>query len=153
MKRTFLLPILLLLFLLAFVGCDNVLSQSNGSQSTNGIFNTNAEDVGEDTVIRIYGYIESEEVVKPSIILFEDNKCQFTFSAYSSYSGIGTYTIEDDFLILNTSDGNYTYTFRIEGDDMDRLIFLAEKSSEYLHLGKFEDGAVFASKICLSDKS
>ena len=153
MKRILLIPIVLLLFLFVFVGCDNVLSQSSGSQSVNGTFNTSAEHMGEDNLQRVYIYKESDDVVKPSIILYGDNKVQFTFSAVSSYLGIGTYTIEDDFLVLNTSDGVYTYTFKIEGEDMDRLIFWADKSSESIHQGNFEDGAVFERNIVFPIKA
>ena len=146
MKRTTTMLIALLFCLFIFTGCDCDLSKNSNSQSTN-----DTVDASEDIVIeRIYVYEESDDVVKPIITLLGDNKCSFTFSALSSYLGIGTYTIEDDFFVLNTDDGLYTYTFKIEGEDMDRLIFVADKSSDYIHQGQFEDGSVFDGKIVFS---
>ena len=146
MKRTTTMLIALLLCLFIFTGCDRDLSKNSNSQSTN-----DTVDTSEDIVIeRIYVCEESDDVFKPIITLFGDNKCSFTFSALSSYLGIGTYTIEDDFFVLNTDDGLYTYTFKIDGEDMDRLIFVADKSSDYLHQGQFEDGSVFDGKIVFS---
>ena len=146
MKRTTTMLIALLLCLFIFTACDRDLSKNSNSQSTN-----DTVDTSEDIVIeRIYVCEESDDVFKPIITLFGDNKCSFTFSALSSYLGIGTYTIEDDFFVLNTDDGLYTYTFKIEGEDMDRLIFVADKSSDYIHQGQFEDGSVFEGKIVFS---
>ena len=146
MKRTTTMLIALLFCLFIFTGCDCDLSKNSNSQSTN-----DTVDTSEDIVIkRIYVYEESDDVVKPIITLFDDTKCSFTFSALSSYLGIGTYTIEDDFFVLNTDDGLYTYTFKIEGEDMDRLIFVADKSSDYIHQGQFEDGSVFEGTIVRS---
>ena len=146
MKRTTTMLIALLLCLFIFTACDRDLSKNSNSQSTN-----DTVDTSEDIVIeRIYVCEESDDVFKPIITLFGDNKCSFTFSALSSYLGIGTYTIEDDFFVLNTDDGLYTYTFKIEGEDMDRLIFVADKSSDYIHQGQFEDGSVFDGKIVFS---
>ena len=94
MKRTTTMLIALLFCLFIFTGCDCDLSKNSNSQSTN-----DTVDASEDNVIeRIYVYEESDDVVKPIITLLGDNKCSFTFSALSSYLGIGTYTIEDDFL-------------------------------------------------------
>ena len=146
MKRTTTMLIALLLCLFIFTGCDCDLSKNSNFQSTN-----DTVDTSEDIVIeRIYVCEESDDVFKPIITLLGDNKCSFTFSALSSYLGIGTYTIEDDFFVLNTDDGLYTYTFKIEGEDMDRLIFVADKSSDYIHQGQFEDGSVFDGKIVFS---
>ena len=94
---------------------------------------------------RVYMYRESDSVVKPKVILSENNRFQFTFSAVSSYWGRGTYTVKGDTLVLHTDDGEYTYTFAVEtdGDGIRRLIFDAENSSEFLHFGEFGDGAVF----------
>ncbi|MDO4568597.1 MAG: hypothetical protein Q4B99_06535 [Clostridia bacterium] len=92
---------------------------------------------------RLYVHQESEDIIKPSIKLLEGNKCQFTFSALRSYLGLGTYTIEDSVLVIDTDDGEYKYTFHIDGENIDKLIFDAGNSSEYIHYGEFEDGAVF----------
>jgi hypothetical protein len=146
MKRTLSLLIALWLCLFIFAGCNHNLSKNNSSQSANDTVDTSTDHMSEVNSQWVYIHEESNDVVKPIITLFDDNKCSFTFSALSSYLGIGTYTIENDFLVLNTDDGVYTYTFKIEGENMDRLIFIAEKSSDYIHQGQFEDGAVFEGK-------
>jgi hypothetical protein len=150
MKRTTTMLIALLFCLFIFTGCDCDLSKNSNSQSTNDTVDTSADHVSEENSRRVYIHEESDDVFKPSITLFDDHKCSFTFSALSSYLGIGTYTIEDDFFVLNTDDGLYTYTFKIEGEDMDRLIFVADKSSDYIHQGQFEDGSVFEGTIVRS---
>ena len=109
----------------------------------------NKQYVNETEVPKVYKhycYTESDSILKPSVTLLEGNRFTFTFSAVSSYLGRGTYKIQDGVLVLNTDDGDYTYTFKIEGENMDRLIFDAENSSEMIHFGNFEDGAVFDSR-------
>ena len=89
--------------------------------------------------IRVYAYRDSENIMLPSVTLYEDNTFTFSFSTVSSYIGIGTYTVEDDVLTLNTDDGNYTYTFIMKDDT---LIFDAERSSKTLWYSGLKDGAV-----------
>ena len=89
--------------------------------------------------VRVYAYRDSENIMLPSVTLYEDNTFTFSFSAISSYIGIGTYTVEDDVLTLNTDDGNYTYTFIMKDDT---LIFDAERSSKTLWYSGLKDGAV-----------
>ena len=121
MKRV--LPILLaLLFLLGATAC----------QSKN-----DAEPL--PAPIRVYAYRDAENIMPPSVTLYEDNTFTFSFSTFSSYIGIGTYTVADDVLTLNTDDGNYTYTFIMKDDT---LIFDAERSSKTLWYSGLKDGAV-----------
>lgn len=89
---------------------------------------------------RVYVYRDSENVLPASFTLYEDNTFTFTFSAVSSYIGVGTYRIENDQLILTTDDGNFVYTFTA-GDD--GYIFDAENSSDMIWFADFQDGSVF----------
>ena len=63
-----------------------------------------------------------------------------SFAAYSSYLGRGTYTLSADTLVLNTNDGYYTYTFKVQEDG---FAFDAANSSANTHYAKIPDGALF----------
>lgn len=93
-----------------------------------------------------YVFNEVESFVKPSVILFEDGTCQMTFSAYSSYLGVGTYEITEgeteDRLILRTDDGKYTYEFWMIGDS---IVFDAISSSTQLWGAELYHCAVLTS--------
>ena len=103
-----------------------------------------AGEIGIDSELgQVYICTEVDSVIRPSVRLLAENRFSFTFSAVSSYLGVGTYSIRGDRLVLHTDDGTYTYTFRTEGEDMERLIFVADESSDFLHFGEFGDGAVF----------
>ena len=75
-----------------------------------------------------------------SVTLMNDGTFQFTFSPISSYIGYGSYTIDDGKLILETSDGEYIYTFSMAENS---IIFDGENSSEFTWFSDFEDGDVF----------
>jgi len=95
----------------------------------------------EQEPLRVYMWRESaEEVFKPSFVLFDDGTFSMTFSGYSSYAGYGTYTLSEDTLVLNTKDGNYTYTFKVLENG---YAFDAANSSDNTHYAKLPDGAVF----------
>ncbi len=133
MKKLVALFLALVLCLL-LVGCNK--------QDSN---ETDLQYIYENAGKRVYMWRESDSVVKPSVALLENNRFHFTFSSVSSYLGMGTYTIADNILVLNTDDGLYTYTFEVEmeGDAINRLIFDAENSSKVTHYGNFEDGDIF----------
>ena len=63
-----------------------------------------------------------------------------TFSGYSSYFGHGTYQLNEDTLVLNTDDGYYTYTFKVQENG---YTFDADHSSDNTHYAKLPDGALF----------
>ncbi len=90
--------------------------------------------------IRVYVFEESEDVVKPSVALYENGEFSFTFSALSSYLGHGTYEISDNRMILKTDDGNYQYVFEMVDD---ALVFDADNSSSQTWFSGIYDGAVF----------
>lgn len=71
--------------------------------------------------------IEDEQSYAPTISFdTRDKTFQFTYDLLSSYLNYGTYIIQDDEVIATTSDGKYTYTFKIIDDDT--ISFIAEKS-------------------------
>lgn len=101
-------------------------------------------------IYKMYGYFDSVDPIKPSVILFEDGTFQFRYSGFSSYIPMGKYVSEDGTLTLNTDDGKYTYIF--ENNDGD-IVFVESESSpipKYRYSGKSNetkspvpDGAVF----------
>jgi len=90
--------------------------------------------------IRVYVFEESEDVVKPSVALYENEEFSFTFSAISNYWGHGTYEINDNHMILKTNDGSYQYVFEMVDD---ALVFVADDSSSQTWFSGIYDGAVF----------
>ena len=87
-----------------------------------------------------YVFTKSQDLIPPSLLLMEDGTFQLNFSVYSSYIGRGSYKINGDRLVLNTSDGIFTYVFTIAEKS---LIFDAEASSDMLWYSDFTDGSVF----------
>lgn len=90
--------------------------------------------------VRVYVFNESDEIVKPTITLFDNGMFQFNFSAFSSYIGIGEYILENNRLTLNTNDEKFTYTFDVVNDN---LVFDADNSSDMLWFSDIHDGCVF----------
>lgn len=77
------------------------------------------------------GYDTSEGLpqLKPFITLnAEEGRFTFTYDPLSSYANIGHFTVEGDVVTAVTDDGEYTFLFRIEGED--RVSFIADGSSE-----------------------
>lgn len=92
----------------------------------------------------VYVFDESEDVMKPCVALRENGQFSFTFSAISSYIGVGEYEMTDDRLILRTDDGQFVYTFDIAGDT---IVFDAENSSDVTWFSGLYDGAVMKRQI------
>lgn len=82
-----------------------------------------------------------------SVELYEGGKFTMVFSPISSYIGVGDYTITNDKLILETDDGDYTYTFDISDEG---LVFDSENSSDFTWFAGFEDGAIFTKTETLN---
>lgn len=85
-------------------------------------------------------YTFSDGVNSSKVTLNEDGTFVFVFSPISSYLGIGTFTVSNDRLTLETSDGQYHYVFRITDSGIE---FDADASSDMLWFGEFADGSVF----------
>lgn len=101
-------------------------------------FLTNPKSNAES--VRTYKFTESEDIIKPSITLFDNGEFKFTFSALSSYIGFGKYESDGAHLTLKTDDVEYIYVFDIVGDT---LVFDAEASSDKLWGSGLYNGAVF----------
>ncbi len=86
--------------------------------------------------------------INGTVTLYADNKIMFNYSLLSSYIPYGTYTVENNKLVMKTDDGRFTYAFDVDGDT---LVFDAVNSSdlpEYNHgngttFKPIPNGAVF----------
>lgn len=93
-----------------------------------------------DLEVRAYIMNDSEEFLKPTVTLQENNKFTFVYSALSSHIPMGTYEIDNDKLILKTDDGKEEYVFKI---DNGTLIFVEKDSSKLPSYANIPDGAMF----------
>lgn len=89
-----------------------------------------------------------ESALLPSVTI-AGNEISFIYDFLSSYIPHGSYTIDNNILTMKTSDGDYYYVFKIEGD---KLIFQESESSPVRladdRLGiKITDNAVFKLKV------
>ncbi|MBQ2912020.1 MAG: hypothetical protein IJE55_07025 [Clostridia bacterium] len=90
---------------------------------------------------RVYVYRDSEEkVIKPSFVLQKNGTFSMTFSAVSSYIGVGKYELTDETLSLYTDDGDFEYHFDVTEEG---FAFDGEKSSDMTWFAKIPDGALF----------
>lgn len=93
-----------------------------------------------DLEVRAYIMNDSEEFLKPTVTLQENNKFTFVYSALSSYIPMGTYEIDNNKLILKTDNGKEEYVFKI---DNGTLIFVEKDSSELPSYANIPDGSIF----------
>jgi len=122
MKKALYLLLLVLIFILTFVGCVN----------------ENNLDVD---ITNVYVYEESTETIKPTITFKENNQYTFIYSALSSYLPRGSYEISDEYVVLKTDDEpGYEYVFKIKGET---LVFDSEKSSEMPSFANVPNEAIF----------
>lgn len=90
---------------------------------------------------RVCVYRDSEEkIMKPSFVLQENGTFSMTFSAVSSYIGVGKYELTDETLSLYTDDGDFEYHFDVTEEG---FAFDAEKSSDMTWFAQIPDGALF----------
>lgn len=75
--------------------------------------------------LRIYS-LEANYLLGPSFRLRSDGTFTFHENPLSSYLGVGSYTITENRLVMQTDDGSHTWTFREHGG---AYIFDAENSS------------------------
>lgn len=124
MKKFTLILVIVLIFSFSIVGCSN-------SQTS-------------ELSIGTYVFEASDDIIKPTISLEKDNKFSFTYSGLSSYLPMGTYTIDNNRLLLNTDDTadnkKIVYVFEIKNET---LIFSADKSTPIPSFANVPDGAVF----------
>ena len=125
MKKLYSLFLVSIIILCLITGCSN----NNATKKTN-------------LAIGTYEFQQTTDPLNPFVSLKENNEFVFVYSSFSSYLPVGTYEINEDNLILNTSDEKYKYIFKIKNDT---LVFSKEKSSS-LPIGQIKDGAVFIFK-------
>ena len=94
----------------------------------------------EPIPVGTYEMNKSEEALKPSVLLEEDNKFTFNYSVLSSYIAVGSYEEDGDDLILKTDDNEFEYVFKIKGKT---LIFNEKGSSEMPSFANVKDGSIF----------
>ncbi|MBR6559491.1 MAG: hypothetical protein IKT70_10880 [Clostridia bacterium] len=86
-----------------------------------------------------YVFRNTQDVIKPSLVLFDNNKFRFAYSGLSSYLAIGNYEEKDGRFILNTYDGTHTYVFRIN----DNGITFLESESNGGYMFEVKEGTFF----------
>lgn len=70
---------------------------------------------------------ETEQIDTPSLSFDTHEKTfQFSYDPLSSYFNYGTYIIDKDEVVATTSDGKYTFVFKIVDDNM--VSFIADQS-------------------------
>ena len=107
--------------------------------STSEAFQPETE-LTERDVIGIYMFRDSEQTIQPNFILYTNGTFQMTFSAVSSYIGIGTYSLEKGLLTLKTNDEDFIYCFDAVDDT---YVFNADASSDMVWFSDMYDGCVF----------
>lgn len=131
---------------------DNTEKQTKKAENTMSANETTEPSTPETVNVSIRSknyYMETKEDADgftPCLSVFDDGTFGFTYDVLSSYLANGTYTIEDQQLILKTDDGKYQYIFEIEDDDT--LLFVKDKSSDVSLIQKdigvaITDGARF----------
>lgn len=79
-------------------------------------------------------------LMSSDISLYEDGTFHMWFGSLSSYIGHGPYSLENGQLVLNTSDGKFTYRFDVTGD---KLVYREEGSSTRDLWADLFDGCIF----------
>jgi len=122
MKRLLFMKLLLLILTCFLVGCSK-----------------NPKPAEQYIPIRAYVMQGSEEPIKPTVSLQDNNKFTFIYSAFSSYIAHGSYEVDKGNLILKTDDGKYKYVFKIK----DTTLIFNKKESSAIPLVNVLDGAIF----------
>ena len=89
--------------------------------------------------------METDKIPFSRLTLTDDGRFQFTYSAVMNYLNFGHYEIEGSKYILNTSDGERTFVFTKDGEN---LLFNENESYECImdNREKMKDGAVFIAE-------
>lgn len=94
-------------------------------EGVNAVYSIYAEQ--DDEAEKIYGFSDGGLHCNAKLILYDENRIEFCYSLLSSYIPTGTYTLDDEKLVMKTDDGKFGYTFLVDGDS---LIFDSSASSE-----------------------
>ncbi len=87
-----------------------------------------------------YKYAQSNQIIKPELILKENHQFDFFYAVESSYKAGGAYEIENKKLYLKTSDGKYVFVFSIKSKT---LLFVLDESILPPGFINVEDEAIF----------
>lgn len=120
---------------------EPVQEENVSEKNAEGISGSEKVNIQPGRYIMEHG--EEWELFVPTVRFYKNQEFSFNWSLLSSYYAFGTYEIKDDNVILKTDDGEYQYTFRLDGEF---LVFDQEHSSEVkTYEGDLEvaDGAVF----------
>ncbi len=94
----------------------------------------------DTTADRMYKWVGEDQFTDTaSVTLNRDGTFMMCFSPISSYIGHGEYTESDGRLVLNTDDGDFTYTFDVTTDG---IVFDGGSSSEFTWFSNLSDGDV-----------
>ena len=91
----------------------------------------------------VYVMTGTEEIIMPSVALYDNGWFHVTFSAYSSYLGVGEYELTSDTLTLRTLDGENVYVFDVAGDS---ITYNEEASDAAIWSSPIVDGSVFTKE-------
>ena len=142
MKKLLALGIAVLLFLVSLTGCD----EENGELNYQNNINDNSPAIINSTpnnILPLKTYVapyvmEGDDEVSSTLILHNDNKFTLFGNKFISYAPSGTYTIDNEKLLLTVTEDE-VYVFNI---DDDKLIF---NSGTWLE-NWVEQGTVFHLK-------
>jgi len=99
-----------------------------------------SKTIEESIPVGDYVMEKSEEIIKPTIKLEDDNRFTFIYSALSSYIALGSYEVDDNNMILKTDDGQFQYVFKIKDKTLN---FNSKESAEMPSYANVPDGAIF----------
>ena len=103
-----------------------------------GVDEPNNIVIGPSESSLAYQYLSGNDVAK-LLLEPQGKKFSFSFSLLSSYFAVGTYEENDDFIVAQTDDGKYKYTFK---KNRQNFVFAADESSQ-MPSCSLTDGAVF----------
>ena len=117
---------IILIFLSAFIFGIAMVNKQNSMEN--------------DIDLIIYEEKQSDEIVKPKVILSKENQFEFFYAVENSYKANGKYEIKKEKLYLETDDKKYIFVFSMKDRS---LIFEFQESvlpSNFVHVN---DKAVF----------
>lgn len=127
-KSIFYIMIIICLFSIMACGCQKGASEDIRDMIVDRTFIYEKDGIGGDFTISVNS----------------DGTFQYYEGGFSSYIGMGSWTLEDDILILSDNiETGYPFVnrFKVDGN---KLIFLIEDSSNFIYI-KVADGECFTS--------
>lgn len=132
MKKIFFMKFLLLVLIWVLVGCFN-----------------NSKTTEQDITIGTYVIQTSEDIIKSSVVLKENNKFILNYSGLINHMDTGSYEQGEGSLILK-ADSGLNYVFKIKDNT---LIFDAKESLEMLEFENIFNGSIFSLDNDLTERT